>query len=59
MSNSFRTFFGKRPIIKLEEPDLKDGHSYLPTKRNANYVEVDTYLKELKKVKKQLGVPAG
>jgi len=40
-------------------PDLKGGHSYLPTKRNANYVEVDTYLKELKKVKKQLGVRVG
>jgi len=46
-------------LKKSHRPDLKGGHSYLPTKRNANYVEVDTYLKELKKVKKQLGVPAG
>ena len=46
-------------LKKSHRPDLKGGHRYLPTKRNANYVEVDTYLKELKKVKKQLGVPAG
>ena len=39
-------------------PDLRGGHSYLSTKRNANYVEVDTYLKLLKKIKKQLGIPA-
>jgi len=40
-------------------PDLKGGHRYIATERNANYVEVDTYLKHLKKIKKQLGVAAG
>lgn len=33
------------------QPDLKGGHNYLKTQRNANYVDVDTYLKVLAEVK--------
>lgn len=39
-------------------PDLTGGHKYLATKRNANYVDVDTYLKVLRGVKKQVGLTA-
>lgn len=43
--------------LKLShQPDLTGGHKYLPTKRNANYVDVDTYLKILNGVKKDVGV---
>ena len=45
-------------LKKTHRPDLRGGHIYLSTKRNANYVEVGTYLKLLKKIKKQLGIPA-
>lgn len=41
-------------LKSTHRPNLRGGQSYLSTKRNANYVEVETYLKQLKKVKKQL-----
>ena len=37
-------------------PDLKGGHHYVDSERHANYVERDTYLKILKKVRGRLGV---
>ncbi len=40
-----------------DRPDLKGGHRYIDSMRHANYVEVDTYLKVLARVKKQLGLP--
>lgn len=43
-------------LKKSHRPDLTGGHGYLATKRNANYVDVDTYLKQLKKVKQQIGM---
>lgn len=43
-------------LKKSHKPDLTGGHNYLATKRNANYVDVDTYLNVLKKVKKDVGV---
>lgn len=39
-------------------PDLSGGHKYLSTERNANYVDVDTYLKTLRKVKARVGMVA-
>lgn len=38
------------------EVDLKGGHKYLNTVRNANYVDVETYLKELSNVKQKIGL---
>lgn len=52
---------GNSELAKLKQshyPDLKGGHRYVDTERNANYVDVDTYLKKLKGIKKQLGVAA-
>lgn len=37
-------------------PDLKGGHHYLATQRNANYVDVETYLKTLNHVKRRIGM---
>lgn len=37
-------------------PDLTGGHHYLSTERNANYVDVDTYLKTLANIKQELGL---
>ena len=45
-------------LKKSHKPDLKGGHKYLKTERNANYVDVDTYLDTLSKVKKKLGMAA-
>lgn len=39
-------------------PDLSGGHNYLSTERNANYVDVDTYLKTLSNIKTKLGLTA-
>lgn len=38
------------------QPDLRGKAKYLSTERNANYVNVDTYLKVLDEVKQQLGL---
>ncbi|MCG8668004.1 MAG: NAD(P)-binding domain-containing protein [Pseudomonadales bacterium] len=43
-------------LKKSHHPDLKGGKHYLKTKRNANYVNVDTYLKTLDQVKKDIGL---
>ena len=37
-------------------PDLKGGHRYVDSERHANYVDLDTYLKFLKKVRGRLGL---
>ena len=37
-------------------PDLKGGHRYVDSERHANYVDLDTYLKILKKVRGRLGL---
>jgi len=37
-------------------PDLKGGHHYIESDRHSNYVEVNTYLKVLARVKKQLNI---
>lgn len=41
---------------RKHRPDLTGGHQYLGTARNANYVDLDTYLKTLAKLKKQLSI---
>ena len=38
-------------------PDLKGGHRYIGSDRHSNYVELDTYLKILSKVKAKIGLP--
>ncbi len=38
-------------------PDLKGGHHYIGSDRHSNYVELDTYLKILSKVKAKIGLP--
>lgn len=43
-------------LKRSHQPDLTGGHKYLATKRNANYVDTDTYLKVLNAVKKDVGV---
>ncbi len=43
---------------KNHQPDLSGGHNYLNTERNANYVDVDTYLKTLSQVKSRVGIAA-
>lgn len=43
-------------LKKNHNPDLKGGHHYLTTKRNSNYVDVDTYLSTLKQVKQKIGM---
>lgn len=44
-------------VMKKEHrPDLSGGHNYLGTERNANYVDVDTYLKTLADVKTKVGI---
>jgi hypothetical protein len=35
---------------------LSGGHNYLNTERNANYVDVDSFLKTLSKVKARIGM---
>ncbi|MEM7360331.1 MAG: NAD(P)-binding domain-containing protein [Pseudomonadota bacterium] len=49
---------GLAEMKQHHSPDLSGGHNYLGTERNANYVDVDTYLKELDKVKTQVGLAA-
>lgn len=38
-------------------PDLKGGHQYIDSDRHSNYVELDTYLKVLGKVRAEIGLP--
>lgn len=49
---------GKAPKLAKKKrnhrPDLTGGHNYLKTERNANYVDVATYLNTLNKVKKRV-----
>ena len=47
---------GLSEMKKSHHPDLSGGHNYLSTERNANYVDVDTYLKTLRKVKAKVGL---
>lgn len=49
---------GLNEMKKHHRPDLSGGHKYLSTERNANYVDVDTYLKTLSKVKTDIGMAA-
>lgn len=49
---------GLAEMKKSHHPDLCGGHNYLSTERNANYVDVDTYLKILSKVKASVGIAA-
>jgi hypothetical protein len=49
---------GLSEMKKSHHPDLSGGHNYLSTERNANYVDVDTYLKTLRKVKAKVGLSA-
>lgn len=49
---------GLGEMKKTHRPDLKGGHHYLKTKRNANYVDTRTYLKTLETVKTKLGIRA-
>ena len=37
-------------------PDLKGGHRYVDSERHANYVDLDTYLKVLRKVRRKLAI---
>lgn len=43
-------------LKKSHNPNLKGSHNYLKTKRNANYVDVETYLDTLKQVKLKVGM---
>lgn len=47
-----------KEMKKNHDPDLQGGHNYLRTKRNANYVDTQTYLNALVEVKKTLGMKA-
>ena len=49
---------GLSAMKKDHYPDLSGGHNYLSTERNANYVDVDTYLKTLSKIKARVGIAA-
>lgn len=49
---------GLADMKKTHRPDLSGGHNYLETQRNANYVDVETYLKTLSQVKKDVGLTA-
>jgi cation diffusion facilitator CzcD-associated flavoprotein CzcO len=49
---------GLDEMKKNHHPDLSGGHKYLNTERNANYVDVDTFLKTLSTVKMQTGITA-
>lgn len=44
-------------LKQTHTPDLKGGHHYLNTQRNANYVDLNTYLKTLEQVRKEIGMP--
>lgn len=39
-----------------DRPDLRGGHHYIESDRHSNYVEVDTYLKQLNRVRRQLNI---
>lgn len=47
-----------KQMKKAHQPDLRGNGKYLKTERNANYVNVDAYLKVLKQVKKDIGIAA-
>ena len=47
-----------RHLKANHHPDLKGGRRYIDSNRHANYVELDTYLKILKKVRAKVGIPA-
>ncbi len=46
-----------RHLKATDRPDLKAGHRYVDSDRHSNYVEVNTYLKLLDKVKTKVGLP--
>ena len=46
-----------RHLKANHHPDLKGGRRYIDSNRHANYVELDTYLKILKKVRAKVGIP--
>ena len=46
-----------RHLKANHHPDLKGGRRYIDSNRHANYVELDTYLKILKKVRGKVGIP--
>jgi hypothetical protein len=50
---------GLAEMKKTHHPDLSGGHNFLNTERNANYVDVDTFLKTLSKVKARTGIASG
>jgi len=39
-----------------DHPDLQGGHHYIDSDRHSNYVEVNTFLKQLARVKKRIGI---
>ena len=45
-----------RHLKGTDRPDLKAGHRYVDSDRHSNYVEVNTYLKLLDKVKTKVGL---
>lgn len=45
-----------RDLKESHRPDLKGGHRYVDSDRHANYVDLDTYLRILKKVHRKLEV---
>lgn len=47
---------GLQAMKQTHFPDLTGGHQYLKTERNANYVDVGTYLETLNEVKQKAGV---
>ncbi|MGY8850048.1 MAG: flavin-containing monooxygenase [Pseudomonadales bacterium] len=47
---------GLEEMKQSHHPDLSGGHNYLNTERNANYVDVDSFLKTLSKVKARIGM---
>lgn len=49
----------KQTLTDLKQqhaPNLRGNHHYIDSERHANYVDVDSYLRTLKKIKKQLGL---
>lgn len=44
---------------RTHRPDLSGGHHYVDSVRHANYVEVETYLRTLARVKRDIGLAVG
>ena len=45
-----------RRLKEIHHPDLKGGHHYVDSDRHSNYVDVNTYLKLLDRVKTKVGL---